>query len=349
MARKNQREATLSALRHGAQALSRAQIEALAGVEVPDRTLRRWLSEWTEEGVLERSGTGRATRYLYRPKPGVEEPPLPEPLGFLRGLDRDLKQSLLGAVRDLWTHTSTALEGNTLTLGDTHFLLSEGLTVSGKPLKDHEEVIGHACAIDLLYQGLDRPLTESVIFELHKAVQTEHVTDIYKPNGAWKVEPNGTHALAPDGRPVFLEFAAPADVPILMDEIIAFINTVDIDVVTVSNAHRVYAKIHIGIGQVHPFWNGNGRIARLLANIPLLKAGLPPITIPADKRRDYIRVLTSHNIDTGQLDSTTGVWPDTARLAEFTDFCGECNATIRELVRDAFVVQSKRRSRGGLN
>jgi len=54
----------------------------------------------------------------------------------LRGLDRDIGQSLSSQIRDLWTHTSTALEGNTLTLGETRFVIEEGLTVSGKPLKD---------------------------------------------------------------------------------------------------------------------------------------------------------------------------------------------------------------------
>ena len=49
---------------------------------------------------------------------------------FLKGLDRDIQNTLLQQIRDLWTHTSTAIEGNTLTLGDTKFVLEEGLTVT---------------------------------------------------------------------------------------------------------------------------------------------------------------------------------------------------------------------------
>ncbi len=71
---------------------------------------------------------------------------------FLDGLNSELKNVLLTQLRNLWTHTSTAIEGNTLTLAETAFVLEEGLTVSGKPLKDHEEVVGHAKAIDLIYQ-----------------------------------------------------------------------------------------------------------------------------------------------------------------------------------------------------
>ena len=63
---------------------------------------------------------------------------------------RDLHQSLLSQIRELWTHTSTALEGNTLTLGETKFVIEEGLTVSGKPLQDHQEVMGDARAIELI-------------------------------------------------------------------------------------------------------------------------------------------------------------------------------------------------------
>jgi len=71
--------------------------------------------------------------------------------GFLNGLDNDIRAALIAQLRNLWTHGSTALEGNSLTLGETVFVIEEGLTVSGKPLKDHEEVIGHARGIDMVY------------------------------------------------------------------------------------------------------------------------------------------------------------------------------------------------------
>ncbi len=93
---------------------------------------------------------------------------------FLKDLDNDIREALLVQLRNLWTHTSTAIEGNTLTLGETAFILEEGLTISGKPLKDHEEVVGHAKAIDLVYDfirtGAD--LNENDLLDLHKAVQT---------------------------------------------------------------------------------------------------------------------------------------------------------------------------------
>ena len=108
-------------------------------------------------------------------------------------------------MRNLWTHTSTAIEGNTLTLGETAFVLEEGLTIAGKPLKDHQEVVGHAQAIELVYACLEqgRKFAKADLFALHKAVQTEIVVDFYKPVGAWKKEPNSTVGVIDDKQVIF--------------------------------------------------------------------------------------------------------------------------------------------------
>jgi Fic family protein len=99
-------------------------------------------------------------------------------LKVLAGLDPDIRAALMAQVRDLWTHGSTALEGNTLTLGETKFVIEEGLTVGGKPLKDHQEVVGHARAIEQIYAWTEEPVTLDRLFDLHRAVQTAEVTDI---------------------------------------------------------------------------------------------------------------------------------------------------------------------------
>jgi Fic family protein len=248
---------------------------------------------------------------------------------FLKGLDKDIQGTLLSQLRDLWTHTSTAIEGNTLSLGDTKFILEEGLTVSGKPIKDHQEVIGHAKAIELIYSMLGRKITENDFFELHRAVQTEKVTDIYKPYGAWKVEPNGTYAVNDEGQQVFVEYAHPGEVPALMKSLVNFINESSELTMSFELAADIYAKIHMGIAHTHPFWDGNGRIARLVANIPLLNAGLPPIVITSEDRREYIETLARYQRVVGEIEVKTGVWPQPSMLSEFTIFCGKSyKATI---------------------
>lgn len=263
-------------------------------------------------------------------------------LKALDGLDRDLQQSLLSQIRDLWTHTSTALEGNTLTLGETKFVIEEGLTVSGKPLKDHQEVMGHARAIELIYQGLGGTVTESHLFDLHRAVQSEAVADIYKPYGAWKVEPNGTYAVTEEGRQTFIEYASPEDVPALMTAWLVELNRLAAESLNETEAVDAYAQLHLAFVHVHPFRDGNGRMARLLSNIPVLRSGHLPVVIDVRERKEYIDILAHYELTSGQLTSETGIWPDEAREAPFRAFCQRSYQATRHLVEQARDQQAKR-------
>ena len=268
--------------------------------------------------------------------------PGPASLRFLAGLDADLRQSLLNQIRDAWTHNSTALEGNSLSLGDTKFVIEEGLTVAGKPIKDHQEVIGHAAAITRIYDLFGRDVTAHALFALHRSVQAERIADIYKPLGSWKVEPNGTYAVDDSGAQVFVEYAAPEDVPALMAEVIDCLNATRLRPDDAGDAAPAYARIHAGFVSIHPFWDGNGRLARLIANVPLLNAGLPPLVIPKEERRVYIDTLARYQRRIGPITPETGVWPDPSELAPFTDFCQRCYATTRRLVDQAFEQQRRR-------
>ena len=266
-------------------------------------------------------------------------------LKALEGLDRDLQQSLLSQIRDLWTHSSTALEGNTLTLGETKFVIEEGLTVSGKPLKDHQEVMGHARAIELVYEGLGGTVIPSYLFEVHRAVQSEIVADIYKPYGAWKVEPNGTYAVTQEGRQTFIEYAVPEDVPALMTEWLAELNRLAAEHLSENGAVDAYARLHLGFVHVHPFWDGNGRMARLLSNIPVLRSGHLPVVIDVRDRKEYIDILAQYELVSGQLTAETGVWPAEAQEAPFRAFCQRSYQATRHLVEQASEQQAKRSRR----
>lgn len=251
---------------------------------------------------------------------------------FLKAIPEHRRAAILEQLCDLWTHSSTALEGNTLTLGDTHAVLGLGLTVSGKPLKEHQEIIGHAKAIDLIYQSIQKPLNKALIYQIHKVVQTEVVLDIYKPIGAWKVEINGTYAVASQAQQIFIEYTHPMHVDKLMEQVIDTINNVDIAIVTLENAASYHARIHMAIAHIHPFWDGNGRMARLLANIILLKAGLPPLVVEKSKRREYIECLSDYQVKVGQLTCDTGTWPNDALLEPFVLFCEQAYSTTKILL-----------------
>jgi Fic family protein len=271
-------------------------------------------------------------------------------LAPLAGLDPDLARSLLAQVRDLWTHGSTALEGNTLTLGETKFVIEEGLTVSGKPLKDHQEVVGHARAIELIYGLLEdwpaRPVTAEPLFALHRAVQTSIVTDIDKPIGAWKLEPNGTYAVTHDRSQTFIEYAVPSDVPALMDTWLAELNRLGAEPLDEDAALAAYARLHLGFVHIPPFWDGNGRMARLVANLPVLRAGHLPVVIDVRERKHYIDTLAAYQLAVGPLTPATGVWPRPDLEAPFLDLCRDAYAATRALVAAAHAQQAARRPRG---
>jgi Fic family protein len=263
---------------------------------------------------------------------------------FLKDLDNDIREALLVQLRNLWTHTSTAIEGNTLTLGETAFVLEEGLTISGKPLKDHEEVVGHARAIDLVYDFIRKKsdLTEKDLFDLHKAVQTERIIDVYKPVGAWKVEPNSTVIVSGDDQIIF-EYASPKDVPELMQSWLAlFQNTCKEKTLNREEALTAYVFLHISFVRIHPFWDGNGRIARLIANIPVIKAGYPPIIIPKERRQEYIEALSEYHIAVGTVTARSELLPDVDKLDRFKRFCAESWSESIKLMDEAHKKQKER-------
>lgn len=125
---------------------------------------------------------------------------------------------------------------------------------------------------------------------------------------------NGTYTVDKSDEQVYIEYAHPHHVNVLMDEIIELLNSNKSKNVMLKEAHLWYAKIHVAVAHIHPFWDGNGRIARLLANVPLLRSGLPSIIIPKEKRREYIQILASYEIVIGQLDNKTGAWPQIDKL-----------------------------------
>ncbi len=220
---------------------------------------------------------------------------------FLAGLDADLRESLMRRLVAEWTHNSTAIEGNTLTLGETLKVLEYGLTISGKPLVDHEEVVGHARAIAMIESmvGAKSVATED-LFELHRTVMPRVSVDALKPVGAWKRDYNGTSGVV-EGRTVYMEYARPEQVPALMEQWLAGFNE-RLDVGRRrSPVLKAYQWSHQAFVRIHPFFDGNGRMARLLANLPVLRAGFPPLMIDARRRLEYIECLWNYQWSVGPL------------------------------------------------
>jgi len=159
-------------------------------------------------------------------------------------------------------------------------------------------------------------------------VQSEFALGIHKPCGAWKVEPNdGTYAVTEDGRQTYIEYAAPEHVPTLMAQWLAELNRSVGTALSETEAISAYARLHLGFVHIHPFWDGNGRLARLVSNIP-------PIA--------YIDTLAGYGQATGQLTTATGVWPSRASDAAFRAFCQRSYRATHNLIEQAKIRQAER-------
>ena len=236
---------------------------------------------------------------------------------FYDGLPRDIRESLLTQIAAVWTHDSTAIEGNTLTLGETLMVLEHGLTISGKPLQDHQEVYGHARAIDLINAMVQQDaITEADLFNLHRAVMDKSAIDYLRPVGHWKREENGTTGIQ-DGKPVYMEYASPADTPHLMGRWLAEFNRKLDGAGTKDLAIETYAWTHLSFVRIHPFFDGNGRMARLLANLPVLRGGYPPIVIDVAGRASYIAMLWAYACDLGTIRRNSEFVPPHAAVEQF--------------------------------
>ncbi len=242
------------------------------------------------------------------------------PSTFWQGLPLDLQQSLLQQITVLWSHGSTSIEGNTLTLGETTKILELGLTIHGKPLKDHEEVYGHAKAIDLIYAWLEADkITREDLFDLHRCVMQKSPIDALRPIGNWKLDYNGTTGVV-EGKPLYMEYASPLDTPALMTRWLKEMNRKLLHAHTPVKALNVYTWVHLTFVRIHPFFDGNGRMARLLANLPLLKCGYPPILISPEKRPLYIDLLWEYERAAGILRKSDRLLPPHPVLGSFKKF-----------------------------
>ena len=176
------------------------------------------------------------------------------------------------------TYTSNAIEGNTLSPVETTLVIEKGITIGGKPLKDHLEALDHYDAIRYVRELAQQEthLTESDVRNLHKLVMQRSAPE----NG-------GQYANLP--RFVRTErgrhtFPSPAEIPALMGDFVRWLGTAPNTPDTAFAAHR-------RVVDIHPFNDGNGRTARLLMNLVLIRAGYPPIAVRPEDRLAYIRSL----------------------------------------------------------
>ncbi|MCL4517218.1 MAG: Fic family protein [Firmicutes bacterium] len=195
---------------------------------------------------------------------------------------RPFEGEMLTRLKDYYriglTWSSNALEGNTLTESETKVLLEDGLTVGGKPLRYTFEAIGHAKAYDFMFTLLkNRTITESDVLTMHQMFY-ESIEREYA--GRYR----DTEAFISGSKYPVTE---PKRIKTEMDELFQWI---------VSERDRLHpvefaAQLHKRFVFIHPFKDGNGRIARLIMNTALIQDGYLLAVIPPVLRHEYIELL----------------------------------------------------------
>ena len=209
-----------------------------------------------------------------------------EELEFLEGLKKthaqqppSTRQNRYEAFVSKFTHDSTAIEGNTLTLQETASLLFDGISPA-KALREVNEVLNHKRAFDHLLEH-EGDVTRELILDLHRLVVMDTLgADLEDQVGAWRT-------VQVYIRGVEWVPAAPEDVPQDMASLLSWYTK------SRDRVHPLVLAIyfHVGFETVHPFVDGNGRVGRLLMNHILRRNGLPMVNIPNEQRNRYYDVL----------------------------------------------------------
>jgi len=176
------------------------------------------------------------------------------------------------------TYTSNAIEGNTLSAAETTLVIEKGITIGGKPLKDHLEAIDHYEAIRYVRALARRgtSLTEADLRQLHHlVVQRSH------PEIAGRYADQGRYVLTETGRHIF---PSPTEVPALIGDLARWLG------VAPDTPETAFAA-HLRLVDIHPFNDGNGRTARLLMNLILIRGGYPPVAVRPEDRPAYVAAL----------------------------------------------------------
>jgi len=210
-------------------------------------------------------------------------------LGKKRELDshRPLNKSIVKKLEEefsiAWTYNSNAIEGNTLSLQETEMVINSGITVGGKTVNEHLEAINHKKGIDFIRSIVlkKEKITEKTILKLHEYILGS--IDDYSAGNYRRenVRIIGAHHIPPQA----------IKIPRLMDEFMEWFYQNEYN----GNVSQFASDIHYKLVMIHPFIDGNGRVARLFMNLILLKHGFPPAIILKVDRKRYYRVLNEAN------------------------------------------------------
>lgn len=210
-----------------------------------------------------------------------------------------------------YNYNSNHLEGNTLTYGQTELLLLFGKVSGEGHLKDFNDMKASEVSVKMMMEeatGTKQALTQNFIRTLHHTLLREDYTEYRTlPNGVqtsfvvhagqYKIRPNSVITRYGDR----FEYASPEETPALMSDLVDWYNTEEEkgELCPVELA----ALFHYRYIRIHPFEDGNGRIARLMVNYILSRHGWPMIVVRSRSKQDYLEALHKTDLVVGAIPS----------------------------------------------
>lgn len=181
-----------------------------------------------------------------------------------------------------YTHNSTAIEGNTLTLIQTKAVLEDGLSVGGKELREIYEVVNHSKAFHFAKRCIadGKPLDERITKDIHALLMENILTGgIYRQV---EVRISGAQHKPPVPSEMYRQ---------VKDFYAALPYRSDL------NAIELAAWTHAEFVKIHPFVDGNGRTSRMIMNYQLMAAGFLPVSIAKENRLEYFEALEAYAVN----------------------------------------------------
>lgn len=230
-----------------------------------------------------------------------------------------------------FNYNSNHIEGNTLTYGQTELLLLFGKVVNEASMKDLEEMKAHNVCLKMIQEeaaDAHMPLTETFIRQLHHTLLREDYT-LYRqlPDGTttsyvihagiYKTRPNSVITVTGER----FEYASPEETPALMTDLVEWYNAEEqkgemspIELATV---------LHYRYIRIHPFEDGNGRMARLLVNYILTRHHYPMIVVKSHDKDRYLTALNRCDVQVGPT-PFVGAHAELEQLKPFVDYMAQC-------------------------
>lgn len=240
-----------------------------------------------------------------------------------RAILSECRAALLSNLHPGWTYNTTTLEGSTLTKAEVAQALADPKAKIAKRPAEHVAAVRAQDAANKAlgkWLGEDRDFTKDDLFSLHTVLMQGSTVDSMKPVGTWKMEDNGTRVRL-DGKSQWNHhYAAAQHTSALMEE---WLDQFNKRREGAGDAFADHVWLHATFVRIHPFADGNGRMARMLANVPLMAGGHPEVEIPATARDRYLAALARWQFACGAPRPNAPLFTKEGELKDFIALCRE--------------------------